>query len=62
MKGTPLPPSTLTIILRGDLIRLETIQLPLVGSSKMTLSGRFSVSFTSWSPVTSDIFPSHIMY
>ena len=51
MQGTVLLPSTLTIILRGDLIRLVTIQLPLAGSSKMTLSGRFSVSFTSWSPL-----------
>ena len=55
LQNTPLPPSTLIIILRGGLIKLLTIQLPLAGSSKMMLSERFSVSFTSWSPVASNI-------
>ena len=48
---------TLAIILQGDLIRLLTMQLLLAGSSKMMFSGRFSVSFTSYSPVTSNIVP-----
>ena len=48
---------TLAIILQGDLIRLLTMQLLLAGSSKMMLSGRFSVCFTSYSPVTSNIVP-----